>query len=285
MNILQFQEFDKIYLENLNNILLFCSKEMQTFISLHCSPWRPEKFNFSNYLDHSSKRYYLAYSNIADKGDVTSLCDIGGLFGVFAITMGQLGYEVTMTESLKLYSNAFEGLFDYIKNQNVEIINYEPFENSTQINKRFDAVTAMAIIEHYPHSLKILFNNIIQILNQSGLLFLECPNILYWQKRWGMLRGRTPLVFANDIYNSKVPFTGHHHEMTMTELIMLAELNDLKIYNQFFFNYSIGRHKLPLRYYLRRSRWILTIQAILTSLWPNMSECIAISCRKNHELS
>lgn len=280
MKILQFHEFDKIYLENLKNVLRFCTSEIQTFISLHCSPWQPDKFNFSNYLDHSSKRYYIAYSNIATNGNLTSLCDIGGLFGVFAITMSQLGYKVTMTESLRFYNNAFHKLFDFIKSKDVKIIDCDPFDNSEMIKNNFDAVTVMAIIEHYPHSLMFLFNNLTQILAPSGLLFIECPNILYWQKRWGMLCGKTPLVSVEDIYNSKTPFTGHHHEMTMTELLKLAELNNLDVQRQFFFNYSIGRHTLPLRYYLRRSRWILTIQAILTFLWPNLSECIAISCRK-----
>jgi|LGOV01.1.fsa_nt_gb 2-polyprenyl-3-methyl-5-hydroxy-6-metoxy-1,4-benzoquinol methylase len=282
MGIIAFEEFEKIYLDNLRKISQFWSRTMQEEMSLHCASWHPDVFNFSIYLDYSSKRYYKAYSDLAKRNNIRSICDIGGLWGVFPITMKQIGYKVTMTESLKYYSDSFDPLFDYIRSQQVQVINYDPFEDSFPVNEIFDAITIMAILEHYPHSLKTFFGNTMRMLKKNGIVFLECPNILYWQKRWGMLTGKSPLPPIETVYNSKIPFIGHHHEMTISELEKIAKFNKLEVQNQYFFNYSIGRKRLPLKYYIRRSRWILIIQAIATYLWPNTSECIAISCIKTH---
>jgi hypothetical protein len=126
----------------------------------------------------------------------------------------------------------------------------------------------MAVLEHYPHSLKYVMNNIVSLLNNSGRLFIEVPNIAYWPKRVNLLFGKTPLMPIKDIFLSDIPFIGHHHEFTISELQDLAQLSGLEIMNDFYFNYSQqGNFVSNL---LRRP-----FETIAYLIFPNTRECIA----------
>jgi 2-polyprenyl-3-methyl-5-hydroxy-6-metoxy-1,4-benzoquinol methylase len=120
----------------------------------------------------------------------------------------------------------------------VEIFDYDPFEAEAALDRRFDVVTLMAVLEHYPHSHKILMKYISSLIRPDGKLYIEVPNIAYWPKRVSLLIGRTPLA---DIYRSDVPFIGHHYEFTITELRELADLSGMKALAEDFYNYTPGR--------------------------------------------
>ena len=71
--------------------------------------------------------------------------------------------------------------------------------------------------------------NMALLMNTSGRLYLEVPNIAYLPKRFTfMLTGKSPLTPIDQIYYSQTPFIGHHHEYTMEELKILARLSNLK---------------------------------------------------------
>ena len=240
---------------------------MQAEISRHNSGWRAH--DFGAYLRHSEVRYWVALKALNHTGELRSLCDVGGFFGAFPLAMRRLGLDVAMTEALGYYSNSFSPLFSFLRSQGVEIIDRDPFEQESGVDRRFDAVTAMAVIEHYPHSHKRFLNFMRSIAEPSGgRLFLEVPNIAYWPRRWALLRGQSPLSAIEDIFNSSVPFIGHHHEFTIDELRRLASLVGLQVVHEEQFNYSFV------------GPWIkrLISDPLLTvmSLRSSMRECLAV---------
>jgi 2-polyprenyl-3-methyl-5-hydroxy-6-metoxy-1,4-benzoquinol methylase len=241
---------------------------MQDEVARHCYSWRRGATDFQEYLLASEPRYAIAYQSIHQAGGFGSLCDVGGFFGAFALTLARIGHAVAMTEALEYYSHSFTPLFQFLGDNGVRIIDYDPFGSSAALQEEFDAVTVMAVLEHYPHSLQGFMRNVLQTLKPGGRIYIEVPNIAYWPKRQAMLAGRSPLAPVGDVYRSSVPFIGHHHEFTRGELEDLAMLSDLKVLKVNQYNYSFHG---PLI-----NRLVSDPLLFVMSLIPSMRECVAI---------
>jgi 2-polyprenyl-3-methyl-5-hydroxy-6-metoxy-1,4-benzoquinol methylase len=273
MKVVSFQEFNKIYQKILEDIYKYWTSQMQKEMALHCINWGPDRFNMKTYLQASAIRYYIAFRCFAEQESYQSLCDVGGFWGVFPITLKKFGFEVTLTESLRYYGAAFSGLFNFIAEQGVNIVDYDPFQ-TTPFPDRYDAVTVMAVLEHYPHSLKVLMKNLTSMMRPEGSLFIEVPNIAYWPKRWNLLLGKSPLTPLQDIYKSETPYIGHHHEFTISELRTLVELSDLTVQKEFFITYSSSRNPLKRIFYK-------PAETIIQWVWPETREVLAVLCKKD----
>jgi 2-polyprenyl-3-methyl-5-hydroxy-6-metoxy-1,4-benzoquinol methylase len=277
VSALAFREFNEVYQDAVRVIYSHWTPQMQTEIATHCYSWSPGSFNFKEYLQASTVRFYRAYHELAKRGDSRPVCDVGGFWGVFPITLKVLGYDVTMTESLQYYSRSFDKLFNSIADRGVKVVDYDPFKPEARLSGCFDFVVVMAVLEHYPHSHRIFLENITAMLSNEGLLYIEVPNIAYWPKRTALLRGRTPLAQIKDIYNSKVPFIGHHHEFTISELRDLVHLSGLSVIAEDFYNYSPGS-LLNLHMLLHH-----TFQFGVFALCKDSRECLAILAKQNEK--
>lgn len=251
---------------------------MQAEIARHNVAWSSGRTDFQDYLKVSSIRFYKAYCAVAESGG-RSVCDVGGFWGVWPATAVKLGFDVAMTETLKYYGDSFAPLFEQIAKSGVEIFDLDPFANDASLPRRFDLVTVMAVLEHYPHSLCTLIENLKRMTRSDGRIFFDVPNIAYWPKRMAMLRGKSPLAEIADIYESEEPFIGHHHEFTIRELRDLARLGGLKIVHEDFYNYSLlGQNKLRL--FVRHP-----VLSTALALSPQSRECIAVLCEIESEQS
>lgn len=267
-NKLTYKEFQKIYFKHFDKVIAFNSEEMQQKISKHNIGWnRP--YSFESYLEKSVVRFYKAYLNIPD--GVKSCCDIGGFWGLYPLVLNEIGYTVSMTESLKFYDNTFDGLFNYIKENGVEIIDIDPFNENFK-SPAVDYISVLAVIEHIPSSIKFFMENIKNHLTEEGSLYIEVPNIAYYAKRIDLLFGKTPLPDILAIYNSATPFIGHFHEYTMDELMRIFKVNDFEIKNKEYFNYSYSYNLIKI---IRRPARILA-----NLIFPNTREIIAILGKK-----
>jgi hypothetical protein len=115
MGHVPFQEFDRIYQASGRAVFEHWTAQMQEAVALHCHGWRPGLFDFKNYLEASSIRFYKAYRSIAGVGANLSVCDVGGFWGVLPLALKELGYEAAMTEALKYYNDSFGALFSFIR--------------------------------------------------------------------------------------------------------------------------------------------------------------------------
>lgn len=239
MSELPYSEFSEVYREVVADMWPHWNTEMQTEIARHCHGWRPGASDFKLYLEASVVRFYQAYQALRPSAEQT-VCDVGGFWGVWALTLRALGHDVSMTETLRYYAGSFDPLFDHIREKGVVVYDLDPFDKDVELPRTFDLVSVMAVIEHYPHSLRTFMHNIKSLVTAGGRVYLEVPNIAYLPRRIGLLAGRTPLAEMGDIYHSEVPFIGHHHEFTIAELRQLARLSGFAVLEEYFLNYTPG---------------------------------------------
>lgn len=241
METISKEGFKNIYDSALDETLKIVKldREFREELALH--NWAFLEFDFKDYLEKSWIRYYYAYKMIHEKNPDSNLhiLDVGGFFGVFALTLNKIGYVVSISEKYSFYGKKFDKLRGFIESNNVEVLDFDFVSDTlSSDHKEYDVITCMAMIEHIAHSPKILMNNIKKSLKKGGILILDVPNIAFWGNRLKLLIGRNILPKIEVIYKSKIPFTGHHHEYTIDELRSLAELTDLKLDKLFTFNYA-----------------------------------------------
>ncbi len=241
---MNFEEFQKIYHQCFEEIWQFFTPEMQKKLAKHYSHWGNEHFNFHNHFSRSDWRFFQCYKHLFadDKTPKEKIkyLDIGGFWGILPMVLKRSGYpNVKITEKLEYYDSAFDPLFDFLRENGIEIVDIDPIAEKLDVGK-FTHISCLALIEHLPHSPKKLMENINNSLQEKGRLFIEVPNIAYWPNRINLLtKGKTPLPHIEDIYNSAIPYIGHHHEYTLPELEWLIENSGLKNLHTHTFNYSL----------------------------------------------
>ena len=273
MKAVSFPQFDRVYQQAVRDVYVHWNPTMQARLAQNCVGWAPDAYDFLSYLQGSSVRFYRAYRRIVELAPGKRVCDVGGFWGVLALTLNELGLAASMTESLRYYGDAFTPLFAGITARNVAVLDFDPFEAGAALGERFDAVTVMAVIEHYPHSLRNFLHNASALLKDDGILYVEVPNIAYWPKRIAFLRGLTPLVDARIIYRSAVPFVGHHHEFTMEELKGIVELGGFEVIQEDYYNYSLA--SMGWKRQVQRP-----FETLAFALLPSTRECLAVACRR-----
>ncbi len=248
--------------------------EMQAEIARHNHAWGPGLFDFKQYLEVSSGRFYLPYCALVELGPEKKVCDVGSHWGVWPLTLRELGHDVAMTEAMQYYGDSFRALFDFIESRGVRIYDFDPFESEASLPEKFDLVTVMAVLEHYPHSLRTFMDNAQELMADGGRIYIEVPNIAYLPKRIRFLTGKSPLVPLVDIYESETPFIGHHHEFTMAELRELVRWSGLSVVREHFFNYSPGP-KTRIKTLVRRSA------DVLFAAFKEGREILAVECERS----
>lgn len=270
-------EFDTIYQGAVAAVYDRWTPQLQAEMARHCFSWGVGEFDFREYLERSSLRFYNAYRCLAASAGVRTVCDIGGFWGVCAITLASLGFEVAMTESLEYYGASFRELFECAAERGVKVADYDPFKPGASASGTFDAVLAMAILEHYADSPRAFLENVVRMMRPDGLLYIEVPNIAYWPKRRALFRGVTPLPPIDHIWKSEVPFTGHHHEYTRSELREVVRLAGLEIVSENSYNYS---DQSTVWTHLRHPRNGQLTASFICRIWPETRECLTVLCQK-----
>ena len=124
---------------------------MQVEIAAHNYGWNPGLLDVKIYLQASSVRFYKAYQSFVGRGDVQTVCDVGGFWGVFSITLKELGYDVDVTSwaaigapagvdkaKLKIFNDAFKeahshpDVMAFFKKRNA----YVPYRSGPETRER-----------------------------------------------------------------------------------------------------------------------------------------------------
>lgn len=223
--------FEKIYMEYLTYLSRYINDDLQQRIARNNNGFAG--FDLIGYYRREWKKYFFAYQCIARNIKGKTICDCGGFLGVFAYVLVRFGYQVSIIEALKYYDNVFDPLYDFLKENSIKVIDCDMFDRngiSEDLAGKFDLVCAMDVIEHYPHSLKYFIGNMKFLAGGDKHLFLITPNIAVLHNRWRFLVGGiAPVSDIELIYKSEIPYTGHCHEMTMTDLEKIAKLSNLEI--------------------------------------------------------
>jgi len=136
-----------------------------------------------------------------------------------------------------------------------------------------DVVTCINSLEHWHHSPKRLFQEIVRVLRPSGYLVLVTPNAANLRKRISALAGRNIWDRLEWWYHDGDPvFRGHVREPIIADLKQIMEWNDFEVVNVCGRNYlgqqskALGFLSAPL---LKRTvatlDWMLRLRPTLCS--------------------
>lgn len=271
-----FERFNSVYQDCVTEVMGYYTPDMQDEMCRHNVAWSAGRTDFEHYLRRSALRFYPLCVSLETRG-AKSVCDVGGFWGVLPLTLKSLGLpSVGMTEALAYYGSAFQPLFQFLEGSGVRVHDFDPFGSHGWNNSRFDFVSMMAVLEHYPHSLQGLMATVDGMIEPGGHLYIEVPNITYLPKRLAMLGGHSPLVGIEDIYHSETPFIGHHHEFTERELVTLCAMSGYSAEQTTAYNYSTDR-RINLSHGPRA--FVESVGSFLTvapyALWPGVRECVS----------
>ena len=212
------RDFEHAYAESLREIAPRILPRHCEFVARHNRGWSPRPDDVIRYLEQSVHRYAIANDAIVAGRAKGPFVDIGGFWGVFPLALRKLGHEVAITETLRFYDDAFDGIFGLLKSQRVAVHDVDPFSGEDPALPTFGTGFCMAVLEHYPHSLRGFFGTVNALIRAGGMLYVEVPNMARWGNRMALLRGESVLPPSDVVFRSEVPFTGHHREYTLGDL-------------------------------------------------------------------
>jgi len=123
-----------------------------------------------------------------------------------------------------------------------------PLENSS-----VDVVTCFHSLEHWHHSPRRLFREIVRIIKPEGIFVLATPNAVNLRKRLYVLFGRSNLPLLRDWYELGDPvYRGHVREPVIRDLHQLMRWIGFDIVGTYGRNF-IGRESTVLSSFLPSS--------------------------------
>lgn len=157
-----------------------------------------------------------------DQGKVV---EVGAWFGSFALALQRLGYDVVAADRYTSYGDAFDSYVELMEREGVRVVSTDRARELEQLPAlgEFDAVLAGAVIEHVPHTPRLLLEAMFAMVRPGGLLLLDTPNVArYWNRR-ALEAGDTIFQPLEQQFYSQPPWEGHHREYTAPELRWMLE--------------------------------------------------------------
>jgi SAM-dependent methyltransferase len=176
-----------------------------------------------------------------------ALCDIGGYYGVMAAAIRGMGYTASVVDSYgPLMGSPNQELRAWWDANGLEIFDVDlqaadlvlPFGDHS-----VDVVTMLAVIEHFPHTPRLVLNEIKRILRPGGLFIVDTPNAGAFGVRVGFLmHGEGLWAPIEDVYRSDIPFPGHTRCYSRRELVAVLDWGGFEPVEVALFDLEEGRH-------------------------------------------
>ena len=161
----------------------------------------------------------------------TSICDIGGGVGLFSIGCKAIGCRrsVLVDDFGDDVNRAFgEPVLEPHRRRGVEIVSRDVISAGLGTAGPFDVVTTFDSMEHWHHSPKPLFKEIVHELKPGGRFVLGVPNCVNLRKRITVPLGYGKWSSFEEWYGVQ-RFRGHVREPDVADLRSIA--NDMKLKN------------------------------------------------------
>ena len=183
----------------------------------------PDNLQAAQYADIERMAFHIKLV-VDEKGTEGSLCDIGGGIGLFSIGCAALGMKVTLIDDFgdKINKEFDSAIFTAHTKYGVQVISKDVIAGSLDFPKdSFDAVTSFDSMEHWHHSPKRLFHQVISWLKPGGLFVLGVPNSVNLRKRISVPFGAGKWSQMREWYDTEV-FRGHVREPDVDDLKYIA---------------------------------------------------------------
>ena len=193
-------------------------------------------FDWRSYLLCSVARMVRVAAGLKKAGvSEGRVLDFGSYFGNFSLMLASQGYEVTALDAYRSYGDALCGPLAVLAEHDVRVVD---FEDLASAGTGYDAALCMGVIEHIPHTPRMVLEQLRARLRSGGALVLDTPNLAYLYTREKLARGESIFCPLPLQYYTEVPFEGHHREFTRAEVEwMLHEAGYTDVQSELF-NYS-----------------------------------------------
>lgn len=231
--------------------------------------------DWSNYLRCSEARMVHAANALSRKGITGGrVLDYGAYFGNFALLFRDLGFEVDAVDAYASYLPALAPIVDLLGQSGVRTLDFaETGRDLTGLPAgAFDVVLCMGVIEHAPHTPRLLLEALNRVVKVGGVLVIDTPNLAHLYNRQKLARGDAIMTPLTSQYHATIPFEGHHREFTVEEVVwMVQQLGHEPLVAELF-NYSTyGQVVLKSRDVTNHRRMVMD---------PTLREIILVVSRK-----
>jgi 2-polyprenyl-3-methyl-5-hydroxy-6-metoxy-1,4-benzoquinol methylase len=161
--------------------------------------------------------------------------DLGSYLGNFSVLCARAGYRVDGRDSYARYRGVLDESVAWLQAEGVRVLD----ESDPAADEPYDAVLLLGVLEHVPHTPRLLFEFVNASLRPGGLLVLDTPNLAYLYTREKLARGESVFCPIQLQYATQLPFEGHHREYTIAEVRWLLEAAGHDILELETFNYSL----------------------------------------------
>lgn len=171
------------------------------------------------------------------------ICDLGGGVGLFSIGCAAFGLKRTVLVddfSDSVNQRVGNSILDLHRDYGVEVVSRDVVTSGiSDIEGSFDVITTFDSMEHWHHSPKKLFQEVIQKLKPGGIFVLGVPNCVNMRKRITLPLGIGKWSGMQEWYETAV-FRGHVREPDVSDLRYIASdmrLVDVRIYGRNWLGY------------------------------------------------
>jgi len=204
-------------------------------------------FDWTSYLRCSIARMAHIAAALRRRGiSGGRLLDYGSYFGNFSVMFASAGFRVDAIDSYRRYGSAFEPVRELMRKSGVTLHDFDDAGRDLRglQDGSYDVVLCLGVIEHIPHTPRLLLQSLRRMLKPGGCLVIDTPNHAYIYHRQKLGRGESVMAHIAAQFNAEPPFEGHHREYTAPEMAwMLAQSGQRDITIEMF-NYSV--YALPV---------------------------------------
>lgn len=197
-------------------------------------------YDWTGYLRCSVARVVRVQRALAQHvGRGGAVLDFGSYFGNFALAIAASGYRVTASDAYSDYGAAFDSCVALMRDEGIDVRDSGDGPNTlgTPIG-RFDAVICAGVIEHVPHTPRLLLARVSSFLRPGGVLIIDTPNLAYLYHRLALMEGRSMFAPIERQFHTELPFEGHHREYTIDEIAWMLQASGHDVLATETFNYS-----------------------------------------------
>lgn len=197
-------------------------------------------FDWKSYLSLSTIRMVRALRLLRERVPRGArVVDFGAYFGNFSLMAAAAGYRTVAFDSWAEYGECLAPVRDLMASRGIEVVESGEPGAFPPALAGADAILFMGVIEHIPHTPRLLLEGLRGLLAPGGLLVLDTPNLAYLYKRQALARGETVFAPIQAQYRTEIPYEGHHREYTTAEVEWMLDAAGFDVVAKEAFNYSL----------------------------------------------
>jgi SAM-dependent methyltransferase len=174
------------------------------------------------------------------------VCDLGGGLGLFSVGCAAYGMKRTVLVDDfgdPVNHQVGDSIFSLHNRLGVEVISSDVVKNGMRgVDGEFDAITTFDSMEHWHHSPKRLFHQVLEKLKVGGVFVLGVPNCVNMRKRITVPFGFGKWSRMQSWYEEE-QFRAHVREPDVGDLMYIAQdmgLKEVRIIGRNWLGYNSG---------------------------------------------